>query len=112
MSKTDHNSQMVPAVGHRLDGGVRRVVDLRTLATYGEIADAVRGIEKERREAILELIRDFDHSYYYPNLKDMREACGKLGHKWIFSHFGPMGNPWFYCGVCHASECRPDLERA
>ena len=106
------NSTNSPAVECRLDGGVRRVVDARTLATHSEIADAVRGIEKERRDAMRELMRDFDQSYYYPNLKDMRKACGRLGHKWNFTHLGPLSDPWFSCGVCHASECRPERESA
>jgi hypothetical protein len=98
--------------GSALERGVRRVVDPRTLATHSEIADAVRGVEKERRDAMRELMRDFDKSYYYPNLKDMREACGRLGHKWRFTHLGPLGDPWFCCGVCHATECRPERESA
>lgn len=89
---------------------VRRVVDPRTLATHSEIADAVRGIEKERRDAMRELMRDFDQGYYYPNLKNMREACGRLGHKWRFTRLGPLSDQWFSCGVCHASECRPERD--
>lgn len=98
--------------GVAVERGVRRVVDPRTLATHSEIADAVRGIEKERRDAMRELMRDFDQNYYSPNLKDMREACGRIGHKWRFSQLGPLGDPWFLCGVCHAHECRPERESA
>jgi hypothetical protein len=93
-------------------GAVLRVVDPGTLATHSEIADAVRGIEKERRNAMRELMRDFDEGYYCPNLKAMREACGRLGHKWRFTHLGPLRDPWFGCGVCHAMECRPERESA
>ena len=100
------------AVGSLVERGVRRSVDARTLATHIEIADAVRGIEKERRDAMRELMRDFDHSYYYPNLKDMREACARIGHKWRFTHLCPLSYPWFACGVCHASECRPERDSA
>lgn len=109
---SDRSETKQPADEGRLDRRVRRVVDARELATHSEIADAVRGIEKERRDAMRELMRDFDQSYYYPNLKDMREACGRIGHKWRFSHHGPLGDPWFLCGVCHAHECRPERESA
>ena len=104
--------QMPNADAGRLDRWVRRVVDPRALATHSEIADAVRGIEKERRDAMRELMRDFEQDYYYPNLKDMQEACGRLGHKWRFTHLGPLSDPWFSCGVCHASECRTERENA
>ena len=87
---SDRSETKQPADEGRLDRRVRRVVDARELATHSEIADAVRGIEKERRDAMRELMRDFDQSYYYPNLKDMREACGRIGHKWRFSHHGPL----------------------
>jgi hypothetical protein len=82
------------------------------LATHDEIADAVREIEKARRDIMRERMRDFDHGYYYPNLKDMREACGRLGHKWRFTHLGPLGDPWFCCDVCHVTKCRPERESA
>lgn len=82
------------------------MTDPRKLATHKEIADAVRSIEKERREVMRNLMRDFDSNYYYPNLKDMRAACGKLGHKWQFRNLGPLGDPWFSCTICYATECR------
>ena len=88
------------------------MVDSRTLTTHSEIANAVHSVEKERRDAMRELIRDFDQSYYYPNMRGMRKACGNLGHKWRFTHLGPLSDPWFSCGVCHASECRSERESA
>lgn len=100
------------AVAAERDQPVRRVVDPRALVTHREIADAVRGIEKERRDAMRALMRDFDQSYYYPNLKDMRAACARIGHNWRFTHLGPLSDPWFSCCVCHASECRPERESA
>ena len=109
MNKTERSATLVPAVGAQVQRGVRRSVDARTLATHSEIADAVRGIEKERRDAMRELMRDFDQDYY-PNLKGLREACARIGHKWRFTHLGPLSDPWFSCGVCHASECRPERE--
>lgn len=87
------------------------VVDPRSLTTHSEIASAVRGIEKERRVAMQELMRDFDQNYYYPNLKDMREACGRIGHKWRFTNLGPLGDPWFTCDICHTSECRRETDQ-
>jgi hypothetical protein len=109
---SDQSRTMPAADECRLDRRVRRVVDARELATHSEIANAVRGIEKERRDVMRELMRDFDQSYYCPNLKDMRDACGRIGHKWQFTHNGPLGDPWFLCGVCHAHECRPERESA
>jgi len=106
------NATEAPAVAGRLDQPVRRAIDIRTLATHREISDAVHGLEKERREAMRELMRDFDEHYYRPNIKDAREACGRIGHAWRFTHLGPLGDPWFCCGVCHATECRPERESA
>lgn len=103
------STEAVDSIG---ESGVRRAVDPCTLTTRIDIANAVRGIEKERREAMSALMRDFDDNYYYPNLKVMHEACAKIGHRWRFTHLGPLGDPWFRCGTCYASECRPDRESA
>lgn len=35
--------------------------------------------------------------HYYPRLKELREQCQ---HKWRFSDFGPLGDPWYLCTVC------------
>ena len=82
------------------------VTDSRELATHKDIASAVRGIERERREAMGVLMRDFDETYYLPNLRDMREACGGIGHEWRFTHLGQLNNPRFSCAVCGATESR------
>ena len=52
------------------------------------------------------LMRDFDETYYLPNLRDMREACGGIGHEWRFTHLGPLNNQQFSCAVCGATESR------
>ena len=72
---------------------------------YRDIAEAVCKVEQQRREAMRELMRDFEKNYYYPKLKTLREACDKLGHKWAFTHLGPLGDPWFSCLVCRAAKC-------
>ena len=79
--------------------------DLRTLRTHSEIAAAVRGLEKERRDAMKRLLHDFDEYYYHPNMQDIHAACEEIGHKWSYTHSGPLGHPWFTCTVCHASKC-------
>ena len=78
---------------------------LRTLKTHSEIAAAVRGLEKERRDAMKRLLHDFDEHYYHPNMQDIRAACDSIGHEWRYTHAGPLGHPWFMCTVCHASKC-------
>ncbi|OIQ75020.1 hypothetical protein GALL_433150 [mine drainage metagenome] len=81
-------------------------VDSSALTTHRAISDAVYALEKRRRDAISELIRDFDRDHYRPNLALARQACATLGHQWSLTHFGPLGDPWYCCGVCHATECR------
>lgn len=80
------------------------------ITTHKEIAAAMRRIEKERLNALQELMRDFDKNYYSPNVRTLREACGRLGHKWRFTGLGPFGDPWFSCGICYVSECRRETD--
>ena len=62
-------------------------------------------LDKERQEAMKGLMHDFDHNYYYPKLKKLRELCEQeTGHKFRFSHFGPLGHVWNYCSLCRASK--------
>lgn len=76
--------------------------------THEQIAKAIRIIEKERRTAMEDAMRDFDENYYIPNVKEIRDACDAIGHEWRFSHYGPMHDPWFMCDACRMMECRKD----
>ena len=68
----------------------------------------VRDLERERREVFKAAMKEFDERYYYPNLRSLQERCGEIGHRWKFSHFGPCGDPWYHCVICHKSQVRPD----
>lgn len=85
--------------------------DARKLATHADIFKAIHALEQERRAAMAERMREYDEKYYRPNRQDIQEACAKLGHVWRFTHFGPLGDPWYSCNQCHASECRPETEQ-
>ena len=74
--------------------------------SYKAVAKAVRILELERKTAMAELMRDFDSNYYYPNLREIQGECSKLGHKWSFSHLGPLNEPWYYCKVCFTKNVR------
>ena len=84
------------------------MTDLRTFETHREIAAAVRRLEKERRDAMDRMMHEFDEHYYYPNMRNIHAACNDIGHKWSYTHSGPLGHPWFTCTVCHASECETE----
>ncbi|WP_129448159.1 hypothetical protein [Methylibium sp. Pch-M] len=75
--------------------------------TQRDISAAVYELERERREFMREAMRTFDQGHYQ-RLRELQEGCGRLGHKWRFTHLGPLGSPWYCCGVCHASECRKE----
>lgn len=59
-------------------------------------------LEKERRDAMKGLMHDFDHNYYYPKLKKLRELCAEQhgDHNFRFSDFGPIGHAWYRCSRC------------
>lgn len=84
---------------------------MSALTTHREISAEVHALEKERREKIESLIREFNETVYWPRMKAAREACALIAHRWRFTHFGPLGDPWFCCGVCRATQCRPDRAR-
>jgi transposase len=71
--------------------------------THTEINKQRRLLEKERREVTKKLMEEYDKTYY-ARMKEIREECGKLGHNFLFSHFGPVGHPWSYCTYCGASK--------
>lgn len=70
-----------------------------------DIWKAVRQLEKEKREKQRELMEEYDRTYYYPKLKELRDQCE---HKFKFSHVGPVGGVWFYCSICGKSKYESD----
>lgn len=70
-----------------------------------EIGNAVRELERERRNKMRELMDQWDREYYYPKLKELRDQCD---HNWIFSGTNPVGYPIFDCTICHKCEIRSD----
>ena len=66
--------------------------------------------ERARREKIHDAMKDYDDDVYYPAMRALRDECANSGdgHKWEFSCLGPLGDPWFHCNLCGASECRRD----
>lgn len=59
-------------------------------------------LDKERREAQCVLMAEYD-KVHYAKVRELQQECEKEGHKWSFSHLGPLNNPWFYCGKCGLS---------
>lgn len=78
---------------------------------HRSVGVAVRSLEKERREMVQKLMQEWEETYYRPRMRELRNRCAELGHKWHFSDFGPLGDPWYRCGVCGAAECRREERR-
>lgn len=82
-------------------------------------ADARRAIwnehhllTKARREEAARVMAEYDKKVHWPALKALRARCAALGHNWQFTHTGPLGDPWFSCHTCGASECRVEPRAA
>lgn len=73
-----------------------------------DIGLEIRLLEKEHRDKVRDLMREWERESYYPRRRKLQEECGAFGHNWIFRDLGPLGQPWFYCGRCHLTECRED----
>lgn len=80
------------------------------MQSHSEISRAIGALKKERREFQANAMRDFDDNHYDPKMKELRSACGDIGHNWQFSHLGPLSDPWFYCSVCGASKCERESD--
>jgi hypothetical protein len=80
-------------------------------APEASIWERRHALDKERREYQRKAMADFDRAHY-AKLRALQTECGQVGHKWRFTHLGPLSDPWFSCGVCHASECRPERDSA
>lgn len=70
------------------------------------LASETRALERERRQMVEKLMQEWEQDYFYPRLRDIQARCAALGHKWRFSGFGPLGDPWYRCSTCNAAECR------
>lgn len=65
----------------------------------------IRGeLDKARREHMRAVMAEYDKGHN-AKMRELREACGNLtGHKWRFSHLGPVGHGWYYCTHCGTSK--------
>lgn len=63
-------------------------------------------IDRDRRKFMEAAMKDYDRDVYHPARRQLIEECGKIGHNMKFQHLGPLGDPWFSCTHCRASECR------
>lgn len=70
-----------------------------------EIGRATRLLEKERREKMKELMDEWDRTYYYPKLKELRDQCT---HNFRFIDTNPIGYPIFTCSICGRTEIRKE----
>jgi hypothetical protein len=58
-----------------------------------------------RRDKMRELMDPYDRDVYYPEIQELTRRCGEIGHKFQFSHLGPLGDPWFRCSACDKAYC-------
>ena len=75
--------------------------------THDEIREAVHAEEKAHRQA--EQVYMSEYRGYYARLKELRDACEAIGHKWSFTHLGPL-NTWFACDICKATKGKIEPE--
>jgi hypothetical protein len=59
-------------------------------------------IDRDIRREIAKCMDEYDRCIHqhHPTLKQLRDDCGTLGHKFGFKSFGPVGNPWYICEYC------------
>lgn len=65
-----------------------------------EIGRQIRLLEKERRQYMSEVMKEYDKEYH-AKCKALRDQCE---HNFKFSDFGPIGHAWFYCSICGKSK--------
>ena len=75
------------------------------------IWDRRHALDKERRNFQRQAMAAFDREHY-AKVRELQAECGQSGHKWRFTHLGPLSDPWFICSACHASECRMERKDA
>lgn len=65
-----------------------------------------RKLEDARRKVVRAAMAEYDKEHY-AKLRCLREECGATdGHTMQFTHLGPLGNPWFCCSKCGATEVK------
>ena len=62
-----------------------------------EIGKAVRELDRERRNKMKELMDEWDNTYYYPKMKELRSRCN---HNLKFVGLNPINWPIFTCTIC------------
>lgn len=70
--------------------------------------DEAHRLTRARREEAARVMAEYDKTVHWPALKALRQRCSAIGHTWHFTHTGPLGDPWFSCNTCGASECRKE----
>lgn len=68
--------------------------------THDDIWRARLKIDSDRRREVEKRMDEYDRLTHHPALKQLRDNCGALGHKFVFKSFGPVYNPWYYCEYC------------
>lgn len=63
-------------------------------------------LTKARREEMARVMAEYDKTVYHPARRALQARCAAIGHNMQFTHTGPLGDPWFSCHTCGASECR------
>jgi len=63
--------------------------DILAYAERRAIWDEAHRLAKARREEMARVMAEYDKTVH-----------------WQFTHTGPLGDPWFSCHSCGASECR------
>ena len=67
------------------------------------IGEQVRILEKERREKQKSLMEEWDKTYYYPKMKELRAQCE---HNWRFCDTNPLGYPIYSCTICGKTDIK------
>lgn len=71
--------------------------------THDEIYARSRAIDKERRDAVSQLVESLAQKHKAER-KELMDACEAIGHKWRFTHLGPTGVAWSICTICNKSK--------
>lgn len=57
-------------------------------------------LDRERRQKLEKFLDEYDGKFYDPELKKLQENCEKLGHNFVFTNFGPVGDAFYHCEHC------------
>lgn len=70
------------------------------MITVQEICKRRFDLDRERSQFMKETMRSFDKEHYKKK-GELQDECGQhTGHNFLFSHLGPLNNPWYYCSYC------------